>query len=73
MLEELKRQRIKGMVEAGGVADEALQGSAVVDSRWMGPVEKFVHRRPVIKATLAATLAASLAHSCWVLVTELLQ
>lgn len=73
MQEELKRQRIKGLIEVGGAADEALQPTGISDCRWMGHIERYLYRRPLLKITVAGAVAMSVVHSAWTLVTAALE
>lgn len=69
MHEELKRQRIKGLIEGGGVADEALQHPLDESDRaQIGSAERYVRRRPVLMIVVVATVLVSLTYSTWALI-----
>lgn len=71
MHEELKRQRIKGLVEVGGAADAVLPPSKVSGLRWLDGVERYLRRHPVIKVVVAATALLSVVYSTWALVVSI--
>jgi hypothetical protein len=71
MHEELKRQRIKGLVEVGGAADAALPQPRVSGLRWIEVVERYLRRHPVLKTAVAMTVFMSVAYSAWALVVAM--
>lgn len=71
MHEELKRQRIKGLVEVGGAADAALPQPRVSGLRWIEVVERYLRRRPVLKATVVVAGLVSVGYSIWALVVAI--
>lgn len=66
MLGELRRQRIKGLVEAGGMADEALPPEQV-SGRWIGV------RSLLLRSVIAGAVLVSLLHSGWTLLVMMLE